>query len=82
MEQQGEISYQYNQSRVGSVLEVMVDEVAGDKLVCRSQFESPEVDGVIFVDIPGGVDVQALPGNFIKVRITSADLYDLSAEMV
>ncbi len=82
MELQSEISYQYNQSRVGSVLEVMVDEVAGDKLVCRSQFESPEVDGVIFTDIPKDVNPAALPGSFINVRITSADLYDLCAEMV
>ncbi len=82
MEAQSEISYRYNQGRVGSVLEVMVDELAGDKLVCRSQYESPEVDGVIFVDVPEGVDASALPGSFIKVRVTSADLYDLSAEMV
>ncbi len=82
MEAQSEISYRYNQGRVGSVLEVMVDELAGDKLVCRSQYESPEVDGVIFVDVPEGVDASALPGSFIKVRVTSADLYDLSAEMI
>lgn len=82
MEAQSEISYNYNQSRVGSVLEVMVDEVSSGRLVCRSQYESPEVDGVIFVDVPQGVDPQALPGNFINVKVTSADLYDLCAEMI
>ncbi len=82
MEAQSEISYNYNQSRVGSVLEVMVDEVSSGRLVCRSQYESPEVDGVIFVDVPQGVDPQALPGNFINVKVTSADLYDLCAEML
>ncbi len=82
MEAQSEISYNYNQSRVGSVLEVMVDEVSSGRLVCRSQYESPEVDGVIFVDVPQGVDPQALPGNFINVKVTSAGLYDLCAEML
>ena len=82
MEAQSEISYRYNQSRVGSELEVIVDEVSSGKLICRSQYESPEVDGVIFVDVPEGVDANALPGSFIKVRVTSADLYDLCAEMI
>lgn len=82
MESQSEISYRYNQSRVGSELEVIVDEVSSGKLICRSQYESPEVDGVIFVDVPEGVDANALPGSFIKVRVTSADLYDLCAEMI
>ncbi len=82
MEAQSEISYRYNQSRVGCELEVMVDEVSSGRLVCRSQYESPEVDGVIFVEIPQGVDGNALVGNFINVKVTSADLYDLCAEMI
>ena len=82
MECQSEISYSFNQSRVGSELEVLVDDVSGGKLICRSQYDSPEVDGEIFVKVPDGVDARALVGNFIKVRVTSADLYDLCAEII
>ena len=78
MQQQADISLAFNQSRVGSVVKAMVDSVApGGRLVCRSEYESPEVDGEIIVSAPSGTDLQALVGNFIKVRITGADLYDL-----
>ena len=77
MSLQGEISLEFNRSRVGSEVEVMVDAVSGDTLVCRSGFESPEVDGEILVSVP---DAHSIPiGSYIKVRITGADEYDLTA---
>ena len=82
MSRQSEISLAFNQSRVGSEVEVLVDSFAGGSLVCRSQYESPEVDGEIIVPLPEGTDASALVGNFIKVRITGADLYDLEARML
>ena len=61
----------------------MVDSVApGGKLVCRSQFESPEVDGEIIVSAPEGTDLQGLVGSFVSARITGADLYDLEGELI
>ncbi len=80
MSLQSEISGEYNLSRVGSEVEVLVDEVMPDgKLVCRSQYESPEVDGEIIVsDNQGGVKA----GDFISVRITAAGEYDLEAERI
>ena len=83
MQQQAEISLAFNRSRVGSVERVMVDSVApGGKLVCRSQYESPDVDGEIIVSAPAGMDLYTFPGKFIQVRITGADLYDLEAEIL
>jgi ribosomal protein S12 methylthiotransferase len=77
MSLQGEMSLEFNRSRVGSEVEVMVDAVSGDTLVCRSEFESPEVDGEILVSAP---DAHTIPiGSYIKVRITGADEYDLTA---
>ena len=78
MSLQSEISYRYNLSRVGSELDVLVDEVMPDgTLVCRSQYESPEVDGEIIVR-SASPDVKV--GDFIRVRVTSAEEYDLEAE--
>ena len=76
MSLQSSISSSFNQSRVGTVERVIVDGFSGDTLVCRSQYESPEVDGEILVK--GSAPV----GTFLTVRIVAADEYDLAAEIV
>lgn len=72
------ISLTYNRSRVGSVERVLVDAVRDGVFVCRSRFESPDVDGEILVR----AFPEASVGDFIDVRITGADEYDLIAEPV
>ncbi len=83
---QSEISFAYNQSRVGTVEKVIVDDFVDGVFVCRSEFESPEVDGEILVkpdsEIIGNVDPYSLVGEFLMVRVTGADEYDLIAEPV
>jgi ribosomal protein S12 methylthiotransferase len=49
MELQSGISLAFNQSRVGKVEKVLVDDYADGVFICRSQYESPEVDGEIIV---------------------------------
>ena len=79
MELQRNISMEYNLSRIGSLEKVLVDEVVGSNLVCRSEFESPEVDGEIIVrDESKTVAV----GDMVQVRIKAAEEYDLIAEIV
>ena len=83
---QSEISLSFNQSRVGSEIDVIVDDFVDGVFVCRSEFESPEVDGEILVKydtaVIGDVDPYSLVGEFIKVRVIGADEYDLIAEPV
>ena len=83
---QSEISLAFNQSRVGTVEKVIVDDFVDGIFVCRSEFESPEVDGEILVrpdsGIIGDIDPYSLVGEFLMVRITGADEYDLIAEPV
>ena len=83
---QGEISLAFNQSRVGSLEKVIVDDFTDGVFVCRSEFESPEVDGEILVrpdnDFLGDIDPYSLIGEFMTVRVTGADEYDLIAEPV
>ncbi len=81
---QSQISLEYNMSRVGTLERVVVDSFTDGVLVCRSRFESPEVDGEILagVDNISGIDPYSLVGDFITVRITGADEYDLVAEVV
>ena len=82
---QSSISLAFNQSRVGSEIKVIVDDFTDGVFVCRSEFESPEVDGEILVkhdsSVIGDVDPYSLIGEFINVRVTGADEYDLIAEI-
>ncbi|MBR5834385.1 MAG: 30S ribosomal protein S12 methylthiotransferase RimO [Bacteroidales bacterium] len=83
---QSEISLSFNQSRVGSEIDVIVDDFVDGVYVCRSEFESPEVDGEILVrhdsSVMGDVDPYSLIGEFIRVRVIGADEYDLIAEPI
>jgi ribosomal protein S12 methylthiotransferase len=83
---QSSISLSFNQSRVGTLEKVIVDDFVDGILICRSEFESPEVDGEILVrpdsSVIGDVDPYSLIGEFLIVRITGADEYDLIAEPV
>lgn len=82
MEAQRGISLAYNQSRIGTEEKVLADSLQDGVLVCRSEFESPEVDGEILVKAPSGIDAASLVGTFFNVRITGADEYDLIAEII
>ena len=83
---QSGISLDFNQSRVGTQVKVVVDDFVDGVFVCRSEFESPEVDGEILVKydakVMGPVDPYSLIGEFVTVQITGADEYDLIAELI
>ena len=86
MELQSGISLDFNQSRIGTEIDVIVDDFTDGVFVCRSEFESPEVDGEILVKyepaVVGDVDPYSLVGEFIKVRVTGANEYDLIADII
>ena len=83
---QSSISLEFNQSRVGTLEKVIIDDFVDGVFVCRSEFESPEVDGEILVrydsSVAGNVDPYSLVGEFIRVRVTGADEYDLIADII
>lgn len=82
MRMQMGVSLAANKRRVGTVVEVLVDDIDLDKGValCRSYAEAAEVDGFIKVKLEGCGDVKQ--GDYITVRITGAQYYDLTAERV
>jgi len=86
MELQSGMSLAFNESRVGTVERVIVDSYTDGVLVCRSQYESPEVDGEIIVKFDSAafpnVAPEELVGQFIQVKINGFDEYDLTAEPV
>jgi len=78
MELQAGISKARLAARTGSECTVLVDEVTEDVAVARSYAESPDVDGVIYVENPEGLAA----GQMITVRITDSTDHDLIAERV
>lgn len=83
MELQAAISLKYNESRIGGVERVLVDscDVSARVCSCRSSGEAPEVDGEILLECQKGQSLP-VPGEFVDVRITGADEYDLNAELI
>ena len=83
---QSGISFAFNKSRVGSVVKVLIDEYNDGNFVCRSEYESPEVDGEILVKYDSSAmrakDPMSMIGTFINVKITQADEYDLIGDIV
>lgn len=74
MELQKQISFENNQARVGSTLRVLIDGCNDNVYMGRTEFDSPEVDNDVFIDR----EKWRVPvGDFVKVNVTSAGLYDL-----
>jgi len=80
MEKQRRISHAFNQKRIGKCYEVLVERVEGVYAYGRSYAEAPEVDGCIRFKRREGHPIR--PGDFVKVRITAAEDYDLRGEEV
>ena len=78
MRLQAEISLKRNQERIGTVEKVLVTGTAADGFTGRSAFEAPDADGMIRL-------TSRLPlaeGSFVQARVTGADVYDLTGEVI
>jgi len=73
MDVQADISAARLKAKIGREMSVLVDEVGGGRAVARSHADAPEIDGVVRIAQGRGLR----PGDFVKVRITRADDYDL-----
>jgi ribosomal protein S12 methylthiotransferase len=70
---QARISAENLSRKIGSVQQVLVDEVTPEGAVARSRADAPEIDGNVFID--GATHLK--PGDLLQVRIDDADEYDL-----
>ena len=76
---QQRISTQLNYDKVGSTLKVVIDRVEGDYYVGRTQYDSPEVDTEVLVNVADG---ELCIGNFYNMEITDAAEFDLMGKVV
>jgi len=78
MQLQAEISYKRLQAKIGTVQQVLVDGIDGNTAIARSHADAPEIDGLVY--IKDGQQLKA--GDLVNVRITDADDYDLSGQLL
>jgi ribosomal protein S12 methylthiotransferase len=73
MELQQGISAAKLQAKIGSTIEVLIDEVDSEGAIGRSSADAPEIDGKVYLN--GVTDLR--PGDFVEAEVTAADEYDL-----
>ena len=76
MQKQEEISAARLKRKVGKTIRVLVDEVGKEGVIARSSADAPEIDGVVYINNDRSLKV----GDFVDVRVTDSDSYDLWAE--
>lgn len=76
MEIQQQISAELNQQKIGKTFKVIIDRQEGEFFVGRTEYDSPEVDGEVLITSSRILQ----KGEFINVKITGAEDYDLFGE--
>lgn len=79
MEIQSQISWELNQQKIGKEFMVVIDRKEGEYFVGRTEYDSPDVDNEVLIRAN---DNYLRPGEFYKVKITSAEDFDLYAELI
>lgn len=77
---QRQICAEKSKEFIGKHLEVLIDgKIAGEDVYCgRTYRDAPDIDGMVFVKTKG----ELLSGEFVKVKITEAEEYDLVGEII
>ncbi len=80
MELQREVILDKNEDMTGDELTVMIEGKVADEdvYIGRSYRDAPDVDGYVFVE----TDRQLMSGDFVEVKITGANEYDLIGELI
>ena len=80
MNMQRTISEELTKAKIGQVMKVLVEgKITGeDVYLGRTYQDAPEVDGQVFINYEG----ELISGDFVDVRITDANDYDLIGEIV
>jgi ribosomal protein S12 methylthiotransferase len=75
MARQKEVSAALLQQKLGSVIDVLIDEVDEDGAIGRSRWDAPDIDGNVFLN----GECELKPGDIVRAKVIEADEYDLWA---
>ncbi len=73
MELQQQVSAELNRQKIGQTFKVLIDRKEDGFFIGRTEYDSPEVDGEVFVTS----DKELKTGEFYQVKITGSEDYDL-----
>jgi ribosomal protein S12 methylthiotransferase len=76
MSLQQKVSAEVNSKFIGKVLKVLVDGYENKSYIGRSEFDAPEVDGLVYIKSKRKLK----PGDFVNLKITDTLEYDLVGE--
>ena len=78
MQTQARISKAKLKKKVGTTMEVMIDEIGEEGVIARSWADAPEIDGKVYVS----AEVPLKIGQKVKVEITQSNAHDLLGELI
>ncbi len=80
MKLSAQVSYQKNKQKIGKTFTVLVEgiDTVNNIYFGRTYMDSPEIDGTVYFEADFCVDI----GEYITVKITGCDQYDLSGTAV
>ena len=83
MEKQAGISANKLKQNIGKTRDVIIDDIVSDEtgrqLVARTSSDAPDIDGLVYVEIPDNCDYKV--GDITQVIITDTDEYDMWAKL-
>jgi len=79
MEIQSQISWELNQEKIGETFKVVIDRKEGTYFVGRTEFDSPDVDNEVLIDV---TDTYLKTGEYYNIKVTEAEDFDLYGELV
>lgn len=77
MEKQQEISSNKLKARIGSEMQILIDEVDNEGAIGRTIADAPEIDGMVYLNGENGLE----PGQLVTGEIEHSDEYDLWASL-
>ncbi|NLI75190.1 MAG: 30S ribosomal protein S12 methylthiotransferase RimO [Candidatus Riflebacteria bacterium] len=72
------LNFEKNQHKIDNVTEILIDGVGPDGIIGRTYGDAFEVDNSVLLPY----DSTVAPGDFLRVRITGAEAYDLKGERI
>ena len=84
MEKQASISAEKLKQNIGKTRDVIIDDIvsdeAGKQIVARTTSDAPDIDGLVYIDVPDKNDYKV--GDITQVTITNTDEYDMWGTLV
>jgi ribosomal protein S12 methylthiotransferase len=65
-------------TKVGQTINVLIDREEDEYYVGRTEWDSPEVDGEVLIPVSAQLEI----GQFYKVKINSAFMFDLYGDVI